>query len=67
VRRPWDSHLSVAAKPFGIEMAFGMMQKKWGILWRPLVVPFKKIKYIVEVIGCLHNYCIKERLLESGG
>jgi DDE superfamily endonuclease len=50
-----------------IEMAFGMMQKKWGILWRPLVVPLEKIKYIVEVIARLHNYCIDERLLETGG
>jgi DDE superfamily endonuclease len=50
-----------------IEMAFGMMQKKWGILWRPLVVPLEKIKYIVEVIARLHNYCIDKRLLETGG
>jgi DDE superfamily endonuclease len=27
-----------------IEMAFGMMTKKWGILWRPLIVQLEKIK-----------------------
>jgi hypothetical protein len=43
-----------------IEMAFGMMQRKRGILWRPVVVPIEKIKYIIEVIARLHNYCINE-------
>jgi hypothetical protein len=48
-------------------MAFGMMQCKWGILWRPLIVPLGKIKYIVEVIARLHNFCIDERILETEG
>jgi hypothetical protein len=47
-------------------MAFGMMTKKWGLLWRPLLVNMYRINSIVQVIGRLHNYCIKERLLESG-
>jgi DDE superfamily endonuclease len=34
-----------------IKMAFGMMQRKWGILWQPVVVPLEKIKYIVEAIA----------------
>jgi DDE superfamily endonuclease len=51
-----------------IKMAFGMMQRKWGMLWRPLIVPLGKIKYIVEVIAWLHNFCIlDERILERGG
>jgi DDE superfamily endonuclease len=41
-----------------IEMAFGMMQKKWGILWCPLHIPLDKTKYVVKVIGRLHNFCI---------
>jgi hypothetical protein len=40
-----------------------MMQKKWGTLWHPLLVPLEKTKYMVEVIARLHNYCINERLL----
>jgi hypothetical protein len=48
-----------------IEMAFGMMQRKWGILWRPMVVPIEKIKYIIEVIAHLHNCCINECIIES--
>jgi DDE superfamily endonuclease len=34
-----------------IKMAFGMMSKKWGILWRPLVVGMHHIKYIVEAVA----------------
>jgi hypothetical protein len=29
-------------------------------------VPLDKTKYIVEVIACLNNFCINERLLEAG-
>jgi hypothetical protein len=49
-----------------IEMAFGMMTRKWGIYWRPLLVGLDKIKYIVEVVARLHNFCIDERILEPG-
>jgi DDE superfamily endonuclease len=50
-----------------IEMAFGMMTRKWGIYWRPLLVGLvDQIKYIVEVIARLHNFCINKRILEAG-
>jgi hypothetical protein len=45
-----------------IEMAFGLMVKKWGILQRPLTHSLKNIKYIICTIGILHNFCINERL-----
>jgi hypothetical protein len=45
-----------------IEMAFGLMVKKWGVLQRPLTHSLKNIKYIVCTIGILHNFCINERL-----
>jgi hypothetical protein len=45
-----------------IEMAFGLMVKKWGILQRPLTHSLKNIKYIVCTIGILHNFCINQRL-----
>lgn len=52
-----------------IEMAFGLMVKKWGLLQRPLTHSLKNIKYIVCTIGILHNFCINERLKgrEEGG
>lgn len=48
-----------------IEMAFGMMVQKWGILQRPLRVNLKNVKHVVLVIARLHNYCINERLRRS--
>jgi hypothetical protein len=34
-----------------IEMAFGLMTRKWGIYWRPLTVGLPNLKYIVEVVA----------------
>lgn len=45
-----------------IEMAFGLMQMKWGILWRPMRVKLDNIKYIILAIARLHNFTINERL-----
>jgi hypothetical protein len=44
-------------------MAFGMMTKKWGILWQPLTIALPKIHFLVECIGRLHNFVITERVL----
>ncbi|KAI2489792.1 nuclease [Fragilaria crotonensis] len=46
-----------------IEMAFGLMVKKWGILACPLTIKLKNIKRLVIAIAKLHNFCIDERLL----
>lgn len=48
-----------------IEMAFGMMTQKWGILQRPLRCRLKKVWKVVGAIGRLHNFCIDERLMMS--
>jgi hypothetical protein len=48
-----------------IEMAFGLMVKKWGILARPLTIKLKNIKRLVIAIAKLHNFCINERLLAN--
>ena len=48
-----------------VEMAFGLMQQKWGILKRPLQVRLKKLKHIVGAICRLHNFVINERTEES--
>jgi DDE superfamily endonuclease len=47
-----------------IEMAFGMMQGKWGILQRPLCCTMKNMIWMAQAIARLHNYCIEERLAE---
>jgi hypothetical protein len=45
-----------------IEMAFGMMQAKWGILQRPLGCSMNNMHWLVQAIARLHNYCVNERL-----
>ena len=45
-----------------IEMAFGSMTRKWGILQRPLTTDIEKVKYVILAIARLHNFCINERL-----
>ena len=50
-----------------IEMAFGLMVKKWGILSRPLDIRVRNVKQLIVSIGCLHNFCIDERMLHAAG
>lgn len=45
-----------------VEMAFGIMTRKWGILQRPLSVSLPSIKHVICCIARLHNFCIDERL-----
>ena len=45
-----------------IEMAFGLMVKKWGILSSPLKCKLQNIKRLIVAIARLHNFCIDERL-----
>ena len=49
-----------------IEMAFGMMQMKWGILQRPLSCKLRNVGLLIHTVGRLHNFVINERLLEEG-
>ncbi len=48
-----------------IEMAFGLMVKKWGILNRQLGCNLRRVKYLIVAIAQLHNFCINERLAEN--
>jgi hypothetical protein len=48
-----------------IEMSFGLMVKKWGILQRPLTNKLSHVKYIVTAIAMLHNFCINCRLADE--
>ena len=45
-----------------IEMAFGIMQIKWGILQRALVCSLRNTKWLAQAIARLHNFVINERL-----
>lgn len=41
-----------------IECAFGMLVKRWGILWRSLVCDFDKRAPLIGALMRLHNWCI---------
>jgi hypothetical protein len=45
-----------------IEMAFGLMTKKWGILQRNLTTKLDNDKWLILAIARLHNFSINERL-----
>ena len=45
-----------------IEMAFGLMQIKWGMLQRPIGVKLVNLKWLAQAIARLHNFVINERL-----
>ncbi len=40
-----------------MEMAFGIIAKKWAILSRPISTRLSNLKFIVKAIAILHNYC----------
>jgi hypothetical protein len=41
-----------------IERAFGMLVRRWGILWKPISFELKKVPTIVRVCAMLHNVCV---------
>ena len=45
-----------------VEMAFGMMSQKWGLLKCPMSVKISQCANIVMCIAWLHNFTINERL-----
>jgi len=49
-----------------IEMAFGLMTKKWGILWKPLHIKVNHVKTLALAISRLHNFTINERIRLNG-
>ncbi len=43
-----------------IEMAFGLLQTKWGVLNRPLQVNLATAATVVQTCARLHNFCLRE-------
>ena len=62
VRRHDNFNFFVSQLRIRIEMAFGLMVKKWAILQRPLTIQMGNIKHLIVAIARLHNFCINERL-----
>lgn len=47
-----------------IECAFGILVRRWGILWRPLEMKFRRRAPIISCCMNLHNYCINKSIEE---
>ena len=45
-----------------IECAFGILVRRWGVLWRPLGMAFRRRAPLIVALMRLHNFCIDERL-----
>ena len=45
-----------------IECTFGILLKRWGILWRPLQVRHDRAAHLVACCARLHNLCIDYRI-----
>ena len=50
-----------------IEMAYGLMVKRWHILQRPITIAICNIKHLICSIGVLHNCCINEQFVHCSG
>ena len=50
-----------------IECAFGILVRRWGVLWRPLSQKFDRRAPLVAALMKLHNFCITERLQNADG
>ena len=41
-----------------IEQSFGILVRRWGVLWRPMECKFNKTPHVVMCCMRLHNFCI---------
>jgi hypothetical protein len=48
-----------------IECAFGILIRRWGVLWRKLRQRFDRRAPLIGALMRLHNFCIDERLVEE--
>ena len=50
-----------------VECAFGILVKRWGILWRSLQVALPNVKRVMGACVALHNVCIDQREDDCSG
>ena len=54
----YDYHQSSNGMP--VECAFGILVRRWGLLWRPLEVKFENRAQLLGALIRLNNFCIDE-------
>jgi hypothetical protein len=43
-----------------VERTFGILQARWGILWRPVKTDFKNVKFLLLALCRLHNFIMRD-------
>ena len=66
-----DFDFELSSNRIAIECAFGILVRRWGILWRPLEMAFNRRASVISCCMKLHNFCInrsidEERVAKSG-
>ena len=59
----FDYHQS--SNRVAIERAFGMLIRRWAVLWKPLAMRFDRRAPVVGACIRLHNFCIREGIEEE--
>ena len=54
----FNYHLS--AQRQCVERTFGILQARWGILWRPVKVDFDRVKFLLLALCRLHNFIMQD-------
>jgi hypothetical protein len=54
----FNYHLS--AQRQCVERVFGILQARWGILWRPVKVDFDRVKFLLLALCRLHNFIMQD-------
>ena len=59
----FDFHQS--SNRMAIECAFGILVRRWGILWRPLGMRFDRRSKVIGTCMRLHNFCIDNNITDE--
>lgn len=60
-----DYDFQQSSNRMAIECAFGILARRFGILWRPLRVKFANRAPLVGALMRLHNFCIDKRIADE--
>jgi DDE superfamily endonuclease len=55
----------LSSQRIAIERAFGVLIRRWGILWRPISFSLCKVAKIVRVCAMLHNICVDRWVINN--
>ena len=60
-----DYDFEQSSNRMAIECTFGVLIHRWGILWKPLKVAFRRRVPLISACMRLHNFCIDQQKEEK--